>query len=41
MVVEEWKIKDPAYFQAEGRGDLFNLAGRAVPLAVIRQPHST
>jgi len=35
--VHWWKIKTPAYSQAEGRHELFNLAGRAIPAAALRR----
>jgi hypothetical protein len=38
--VHWWKIKNPAYSQTEGRHELFNLAGRAIPMSAIgEKPH--
>jgi hypothetical protein len=34
--VKWWKIKNPAYTQAEGRHELFNMGDGAIPAAVIR-----
>jgi bifunctional non-homologous end joining protein LigD len=33
--VHWWKIRNPAYSQAVGRHELFNLAGRAIPAGVV------
>ena len=35
--VKWWKIMNPAYSQAEGRHELFNMGGRAIPAAVLRR----
>jgi bifunctional non-homologous end joining protein LigD len=35
--VHWWKIKNPAYSQAEGRHELFNMGGRAIPAAALRR----
>jgi hypothetical protein len=39
--VHWWKIKNRAYSQAEGRHELFNLAGRPIPAAAIRLARGT
>jgi ATP-dependent DNA ligase len=35
--VHWWKIKNPAYSQAKGRHELFNMGGRAIPAAALRR----
>jgi malate synthase len=39
--VHWWKIKNPAYSQAEGRHELFNLAGWAVPAVAVAAAKSS
>jgi len=39
--VHWWKIKNPAYTQAEGRHELFNMGGRAIPAGMVSAAKKT